>query len=89
MNKYTEKLADIIEKNPSCFFNIDNDGWYITDREPTIEDKENEPTVIADSDNFRYDTEWYGHSSSYGFGITEALIVLLNRKGMNLKASAV
>lgn len=90
MNKHAEKLADIIEKNPNCFFNIDNDSWYITDREQTLDDDENnEPKVIASSEDFGYDTQWYGHSSNYGFGITEALLILLNRKGMSLKASAV
>lgn len=85
-----EKLADIIEKNPNCFFSIDNDCWWMMDREPTIEDDENnESKELAESGEFAWNTEWYGHSSNYGFGIAEALIILLNRRGFNIKASAV
>lgn len=28
-NKEAEKLADFIEANPHCKFDIDNDSWYI------------------------------------------------------------
>lgn len=79
-HKLAEKLADLIEKNPECTFSIDNDGWWMLD----ASGKE-----IADSDDFGYSTEWYGHSSIYGFAISEAMIVLLNRKGFSIQASAV
>lgn len=75
-----KKLADLIEKNPNCTFEIDNDVWYMMDANGN---------QVATSDDFSYSTDWYGHSSNYGFGITEALIEILNRKGFQIKASAV
>lgn len=79
MNKEAEKLANLIEKNPECLFEIDNDVWYMT-----AKDKE-----VTDSKNRGYSTDWYAHSSNYGAGIAEALIVLLNRRGFKIEARGV
>lgn len=84
MNTRTEqikKLADIIEQNPKCLFNIDNDGWYITDITGEQE--------IADSYQYQWNTEWYSYSNIYGSGLAEVLIELLNRRGFDIAASAV
>lgn len=90
MNKLAEKLADLIEKNPNCYFYIDNDNWTMMDREPSeTDDENNEPVPIAGSDEYEWSTQWYSHSSNYGAGIAEAFVVLLNRKGFNIKAEAV
>lgn len=90
MNKKAEQLADLIEKNPNCFFNIDNDVWYMMDREAQETDSEsNSQKEIAESGEFNWNTDWYSNSSNYGAGIAEALIVLLNRRGFNIKAEAV
>jgi hypothetical protein len=90
MNKKAEQLADLIEKNPNCFFNIDNDVWYMMDRAASMDDTEdNEPKEITESGEYDWSTDWYSHSSNYGAGIAEALIVLLNRRGFNIKAEAV
>lgn len=80
-----EKLADLIEANPNCHFEIDNDVWYIV-KDTDSETRDNE---LAKSDNFSYNTDWYGHSSNYGFALAEAMVILLNRKGFNITASAV
>lgn len=77
-----EKLADLIEKHPECTFDIDNDGWYMT----TPESPENQ---IADDTDYFWDTDWYAHSSNYGVGIAEALVILLNRRGFKITAQAV
>lgn len=77
-----EKLADFIEEHPECNFEIDNDGWYIT----TPESPENQ---VADDSDFKWPTDWYGHSSNYGAGLAEAMVILLNRRGFKIQASAV
>lgn len=81
-----EKLADFIEKNPKCEFHIDNDGWYITTPESR---KNEEDDRAADSDDYDWSTEWYSHSSNYGAGLAEALVILLNRRGFKIEAHAV
>lgn len=75
-----KQLADLIEANPECSFDIDNDVWYIMDRNGE---------EIANSENWGYSTKWYGHSSNYGFGLSEVLVELLNRRQFNITASAV
>jgi hypothetical protein len=75
-----KKLADLIEANPECTINIDNDYWDILD------ENGNE---IAECGKYPFQTNWYGHSSNYGFGVVEALIALLNRRGFGIDASAV
>jgi hypothetical protein len=77
-----EKLADLIEGNPNCTFDIDNDAWYIT----TPESPESQ---IADDSDYAWRTKWYDHSSNYGSGLAEALVILLNRRGFNIKAQSV
>lgn len=86
IQKLIKKLADIIEANPKCQFNIDNDYWDVT-LPPKNDDDESE--TLATSDDFAYSSEWYGHSSNYGFALSEAMIELLNRRGFNIQASAV
>lgn len=89
MKKEAQKLADLIEQNPSCKFDIDNDMWYMivpSKKENAEEDNSDE---IADSNKFAWSTDWYGHSSNYGAGIAEALIILLNRRGFDIHANAV
>lgn len=95
-NKEAEKLADFIEANPNCKFDIDNDCWFImkpiegkkTELQETF-NEEYEENQIADDSDYRWDTYWYGNSSNYGFGLAEALVILLNRRGFNIEASAV
>lgn len=77
-----EQLADLIEANPNCQFDIDNDSWFMGSGEDAAKE-------VTDSEAFYWETEWYGHSSNYGAGISEAFIILLNRRGFNIKASAV
>lgn len=79
MNKEAKKLADLIEKNPECIFEIDNDGWYMCDK-----DRNELGEGLQE-----WDTDWYSHSSNYGAGIAEALVILLNRRGFKITASAV
>lgn len=86
INKLIKKLADILEANPNCQFSIDNDNWQV--RLPAKSEDE-DAEIIADSDDFAYTSEWYGHSSNYGFALSEAMIELLNRRGFGIKASAV
>jgi hypothetical protein len=85
-----EQLADFIEANPHCKFDIDNDGWYITkpidDKAAIVEYEENQ---IADSQDYQWETDWYSGSNLYGAGLAEAMVILLNRRGFNIKASAV
>lgn len=95
-NKLAEKLADFIEKHPDCKFEIDNDVWYITEpikREKTpieIEMKQDyEENQIADSSDYGWSTQWYGHSSNYGAGLAEAMVIILNRRGFKIVATAV
>lgn len=90
MKKQAEKLADLIEKNPTCYFAIDNDIWQMFDRELNDEDDEdNGPKELAESGEFAWSTDWYSGSNEYGAGIAEALVILLNRRGFNIKAEAV
>lgn len=86
IQKLIKRLADIIEANPSCQFHIDNDNWQV--RLPAKDESE-DGVLLADSDDFAYSSEWYGHSSNYGFALSEAMIELLNRRGFDIKASAV
>lgn len=79
-----EKLADFIEKNPQCTFNIDNDCWDIITPESVRKDE-----LAATSGDFEWSTEWYSHSSNYGAGLAEALVILLNRRGFKIEAHAV
>lgn len=81
-----KKLADIIEANPSCQFSIDNDCWQV---HLPAKSEDEDAEIIADSDDFGYTSEWYGHSSNYGFALSEAMIELLNRRGFNIQAEAV
>jgi len=74
-----EKLADLIEANPSSHFLIDNDWWEMHRGQKEI----------TNSDKLAWPTEWYSHSSNYGTGIAEALVILLNRRGFNIKSEAV
>jgi hypothetical protein len=82
MHKNAEKLADLIEKYPGANFQIDNDSWVMlsfagSDR------------VITDSDKLKWETDFYGSSKCYGAGIAEALIILLNSRGLNITAESV
>lgn len=89
MKLEAEKLADLIEQHSSCQFDIDNDAWYMivpSNKENAEDDDSDE---ITDSTKFSWSTNWYGHSSNYGFGIAEALIILLNRRGFDIHANAV
>lgn len=79
MNKCAEKLADLIEKNPGSHFDIDNDFWDMQD---------SNGKHLEDSTSLYWQTDFYGSSSSYGAGIAEALIVLLNRRGFSITADA-
>lgn len=79
-NTAIQKLADLIEQHPDCHFEIDNDCWFILDKDAN---------EITNSEKWGYDTQWYGHSSNYGFALSEAMIELLNRRGLNIAASAV
>lgn len=87
-NKKTpaERLADFIEANPECEFHIDNDDWYITTSQ-TDEKDDGEPA--AETSQFEWQTDWYSHSSNYGAGLAEAMIILLNRRGFKIEAHAV
>lgn len=54
------------------------------------DDDDDEETVeLANSDAYPFSSDWYGDSSNYGFGVSDALVILLNRRGFNIKASAV
>ena len=92
-NKKAEQLADIIEANPDCVFMVDNDYWSIVkpfDNEEDEEDEEDEESeCLADSDKLVWETNWYSRSNLYGAGLAEALVILLNRRGLNIKAEAV
>lgn len=95
-NKKAEELADFIEANPNCKFEIDNDGWFIL--QPISGDKtevqkefgeEYEENQIADDSDFEWETNWYSSSNLYGSGLAEAMVVLLNRRGFKIVAGAV
>lgn len=95
-NKKAEELADFIEANPHCKFDIDNDVWYIMkpiDGKKTMLQEEfnedYEENQIADSSDYSWSTHWYSHSSNYGAGLAEAMVILLNRRGFKIEASAV
>jgi hypothetical protein len=80
-NKKAEELADLIEANSNVEFAIDNDCWYIN--------RKSDGKEIASSDQHYWSTDWYSGSNQYGAGLAEALVILLNRKGFNIEASAV
>lgn len=80
-SKQAVELADFIEANPEVKFEIDNDGWHIARK------FDDEP--IADSDQYQWDTNWYSGSNCYGAGLAEAMVILLNKRGFNIEASAV
>lgn len=80
MNPIIEKLADLIEAHPNCQFNIDNDYWDITNKNGDL---------IASSNDYPTKVEWYSHGHHYGAALSEAMVVLLNRRGFNIQASAV
>ncbi|MBX3045161.1 MAG: hypothetical protein KIT33_15310 [Candidatus Kapabacteria bacterium] len=84
MEKTAKDLADLIEQNSNCIIIIDNDSWDVFADEAMY--KKAEP--LAESDDYIFDTKWYGDANEYGFGIADALVLLLNRKGFNIKASA-
>jgi hypothetical protein len=86
LNKKAEELADLIEANPNCRFDIDNDVWYIT--QPAGDDND-EGKELAESGQYSWITEWYSHSSNYGAGLAEAMVILLNRRGFKIEALAV
>ena len=95
-NKKAEELADFIEANPSCKFDIDNDSWYIM--KPIVGEKtdlqkefneEYEENQIADDADYQWETNWYSGSNLYGAGLAEAMVILLNRRGFKIEASAV
>ncbi len=86
-NKKAEELADFIEDNPNCKFDIDNDVWYIMKSED--QSRNDDSDLLTTSSEFEWKTQWYSHSSNYGSGLAEAMVVLLNRRGFNIEASAV
>lgn len=73
------KLADLIEANPECSFDIYNDIWYIMDKNGE---------EITNSESWNFKTNWYGPSYNYGFGLSEVLVELLNRRNFSIEASA-
>jgi len=77
------KLADVIEQNPGCNIEIDNDVWYITPVD------QNEDRYLARSSDYPCQTDFYSDGHLYGAAITEALIELLRRRGLEINASAV
>jgi len=86
-NELAEKLADVIEQNPNCQFDIDNDSWFIVKLQ---EDSKGDDTdQIADYTDYQYRSEWYSHSNQYGAALAEAMIILLNRRGFKISAFAV
>jgi hypothetical protein len=74
-----KKLADLIELHPNAQIEIDNDIWCIYDGE----------NEIASSKKMNARSNWYSCGNQYGHLVADALVELLNRKGFNLKASAV
>lgn len=75
-----EELADLIERNPTCDFQIDNDQWYIIDKD------NNE---IASSDDMGEDGDWYSGGNIYGSSLASAMVILLNRRGFSITAGSV
>ena len=86
-NKKAEELADFIEANPNCRFDIDNDVWYIVKSDEDCKDDDEDQ--LATSNEFEWPTEWYSYSSNYGSGLAEAMVILLNRRGFKIEASSV
>jgi len=84
-----EKLVKIIEDNPGCYISIDNDYWEILERNYNYDIDDDEPRRLAHSDDYQFETNWYSESNSYGIGIAEALVIILNKKGFSLKVEAV
>lgn len=58
-----EKLADIIEANPKCQFEIDNDCWWITN---------GGENYLATSDDYPCRPEWYSYGNTYGSALAAA-----------------
>ncbi len=86
------ELAAIIEANPNCEFQIDNDCWYIVIPNPAYDGSNDdiEPTIeIASHSKYSWESEWYNWSNNYGEGLAEVLIFLLNKRGFNITAGAV
>lgn len=92
------KLVKLIEDNPNCIIIIDNDSWEITKPNPKgydewdlnkQDDWNANEGLIACSSEYLFKTKWYSHSENYGFGIAEALKIILNKKGFNLTIEAV
>jgi len=77
-----------LNENKRCEnFDIDNDCWYIVKSDDNQSgDDSDELTRSSEHD---WNTDWYSHSGNYGAGLAEAMVVLLNRRGFNIKASAV
>jgi hypothetical protein len=82
------KIADIIEANPGCEINIDNDTWSIYSKRKSGDDDEDQE-CLARSDEFGCSTDFYSYGNLYGAAITEAFIELLRRRGVEINASAV
>lgn len=82
--KMANEIADIIEGNPDCLIEIDNDCWYIS-----VIGSGEEKDEIAHSNSYPYQSKWYAHSSNYGAAIAEAMVILLNRRGFKIEAHAV
>jgi hypothetical protein len=91
MNKKDEdkikKLAAIIESNPGCQIVIDNDCWWINDKDFDA-DSDEEPETLAHSDDFRVQTDFYSDGHCYGAAITEAFMYLLRARGLKFTAEA-
>lgn len=76
------KIAGIIEANPGCQLNIDNDSWDIT-----VGEKDE---FLCKSDDFPdISSNWYAHGSNYGFLLSDTLIEMLNKRGVKVSAFAV
>ncbi len=86
-SKEALELADFIEANPNVKFDIDNDVWYIMKSEENSNNDDGDQ--LKTSRDFEWKTDWYSHSSNYGAGLAEAMVILLNRRGFNIKSSAV
>jgi hypothetical protein len=84
-----KKLADIIEAHPDAQIEVDNDAWWIYDGFPDFDETGYAENEIASSQQFKARSNWYGFGNQYGHLVVDALVELLNRKGFNIKASAV
>lgn len=87
-----QEIATIIQNNPNCEIRIDNDYWDIIDITAFDKDGdeiEGREPILADSNRYNFNSNWYGNSNNYGAGVADALVELLNRNGFNIKAEAV